>query len=193
MAGGVGVNAHNAHRLAVGTVNVCQQFGQVFFEALGAAPEWRNVGVAAGRASARHPLGEAAMVAAQGAVNLVEDAVGAAVRALAFPVAVGALQHWCVAAPVQKHHALLTLGNTLRDRGQQGWRNDARLGLVVHVNPAHQRQLAGANPAWHLEQLVAPTLKGRAAVVPAFQGWGGRTQHHFGTFQAAPVNGQVSG
>jgi hypothetical protein len=89
-----------------GRVHAFQQLGQVLFQPLGAAAQRGDVEVAAGRAGARHPLGEAAVVAAQGAVDLVEHAEGAAVRALALPAAVGAVQHRGVAAPVQEHHGL---------------------------------------------------------------------------------------
>ena len=84
-----------------------QQFAQVFFELLGAPANGRDVGVAAFGAGAWHPLGQAAVVAAQRAVDLVEHAESAAMFALAFPAAVGAMQHRGIAAPVEQQHALL--------------------------------------------------------------------------------------
>ena len=85
-----------------GDARAGQQRGELLLEPLGAAADRRDVGVAAVGAGARHRLGEAAVVAAQGAVLLVEDAPGAAVRAAAQPAAVAALQHRRVAAPVEE-------------------------------------------------------------------------------------------
>ena len=87
-------------RPAIWSLHPRQKFGQVLFEPLCAAANRRNVDVAATGASARYPFRETAMVATQCAVNFVEDAVGTAVRAFAFPAAVMAGQHWGVAAPV---------------------------------------------------------------------------------------------
>jgi hypothetical protein len=133
-AGAVGVDAGDAHGAAVGPADACQQLGQVFFEPLGAAAERCDVDVAAAWAGARHAFGEAAVVAAQRAVYLVKDAVGAAVRALAFPVAVVAGQHRRIAAPVQKNQRLFAARHALGNRRQQRWGDDAVLGLVVHVD-----------------------------------------------------------
>ena len=106
--GGVGVDARHTHRRAIGPCHSVQQFAQVLFELFSTAPERPDVGVAAGGAMTRHPLGEAAVVAAQGTVCFVEHAVGAAVGAFAFPVAIAALQYGGVAATVEQNHALLT-------------------------------------------------------------------------------------
>ena len=121
----VGVHAGDAHRLAIGLLHVGQQVGQVFFQPFGAAAQRRDVDVAAGRAGARHALGVAAVVAAQRAVDLVEHAVGAAVRAFAFPVAGGAGQHRRIAAAVQEHQGLLAARDALLDRFEQ-LRREAR-------------------------------------------------------------------
>ena len=58
-----------------------------FFELLCAYAECEQVLVAAVGAGARYTLGVGAVVAAQAAVAFVEDAVGAAVGAFAFPAA----------------------------------------------------------------------------------------------------------
>ena len=58
-------------------------------------------------------FGEAAVVAAQRPVLLVEDAPGAAVRAAAQPAAFAALQHRRVAAPVEEDQALLAARDPL--------------------------------------------------------------------------------
>jgi 5-methyltetrahydrofolate--homocysteine methyltransferase len=85
------------------------------FEPLGAASHRRDVEVAAVGAGARHALGEAAVVAAQRAVELVKHAPGAAMGAGAFPAAVAAMQHRGIAAAIEKHQALLTARNPLLD------------------------------------------------------------------------------
>jgi len=97
---GVGIDAGNAYRAAVRAGDARQQFGQMFFKPFGAAADRRDVDVAAARASARHAFGKAAVVATQRAVNLVKDAVSAAMRAFAFPAAVVAGQHRRIAAAV---------------------------------------------------------------------------------------------
>ena len=97
---GVSVNARNHQRATVRPCDALQQFGQVLFKPLGAAAHRGDVHVPARRAGARHALGEAAVVAAQRAVYFVKHPVRAAMRAFAFPAAVVACQHGCVAAPV---------------------------------------------------------------------------------------------
>ena len=107
-SGAVGINAGNAHGLAlglrggrgVGATHASEQLRQMLFKPLSAPAHGRNVGIAAGRAGARHRLGETAVVAAQSPVDFVKHAVGAAVRAFAFPIAVPAVQHGGIAAPV---------------------------------------------------------------------------------------------
>ena len=126
-AGGVRVDAGDAQRLAARRTrchgarafDIGQQLGQVFFQLLGAPAEGRDVHIAAVRAGAWHPLGEAAVVAAQGAVYLVKDPERTAMRALAFPAAVVAREHGSVAAPVQKHHALLAARHAFLDGLQE--------------------------------------------------------------------------
>ncbi len=191
--GGVGVDACNAHRRTIGPAGVGEQLGQVLFELFRAAAHGTDVGAAAARARPGHPLGVAAVVAAQGAVDLVEDAVGAAVRALAFPVAFGAVQHRRVAAPVQEDHALLAPGHPFGDGRQQRGGEDGALGLVVHVHATHQGQRATvAHAAGHVQPHITPAFAGGTAVVPAFQRGCGRAQDNLGAFQPAAVDGQVA-
>ena len=97
-----------------------QRRGNLLLQPLGAAPDRRDVEVAALRAGARHPLGEAAVMAAQGAVELVEDPPGAAVRAAAAPAAVVALQHRRIATPIEEQQALLAARDALAHRGRAG-------------------------------------------------------------------------
>ncbi len=118
-----------------------QGLGQLLFQLLGAAAQGRDVRVAAARAGGRHPLGEAAVVAAQRAVQLVEDAEGAAVRAFALPAAFQAVQDRRIAAPVQEHQALLaplkTLAQRFDQRLAQGRGNALVARQAVHVEQAH--------------------------------------------------------
>gem|GEM_PF-5700821 len=143
----------------------------MFFEPLGAAPDRRDVDVAAARTGAWHAFGEAAMVAAQRAVDLVKHAVRATVRALAFPVAVQARQYRRIAAPVQKNQRLLAARNPLGN-GRQQWRRDHAVArLVVHVDAPDRWQASrfgkflGAYAFAHGQALV-PAGKCR---LPAFQ------------------------
>ena len=165
----------------------------MLFQPLGAAPHWRDIDIAALGAGARHAFGKAAVVAAQGAVNFVEDAVSAAMRAFALPVAGAARQHGRIAAPIQKNHALLTPCHPLRDGVKQG-RGEHGFGrLVVHVHAPNQGQGAFSHAARHLQPHIAPAFGCRAAVVPALKRWRGRSQHHLGPLQPPPVDGQVTG
>ena len=164
--GGVGINAGNAHRAAVGSPDIHQQLGQMFFEPLGAASDRGDVEVAAARAGARHAFGEAAVVAAQRAVNLVEHAVGAAIGAVAFPVAVVAGQHRRITAPVQENHRLLATRHALANGQQQRRGDDAVFGLVVHVHAPDQRQgRIVTDSLVHVQALVAAGNRG----LPAFE------------------------
>jgi hypothetical protein len=86
----IGIDARDARRR---TVRGAQQVGQLLLEALGATPDRRDIEVAAVGAGARHPLGVAAVVAAQRTVQLVKHAPGAAMRAPALPTALAAMQH----------------------------------------------------------------------------------------------------
>ena len=154
-------------------IGIRDSWKQMLFELLGAAPQRRDVGIAAGRTGARHPVGGAAVVAAQGAVTLVEDAEGAAVAAFAFPAAVGAVQHRRVAAAVEQQHALLALGHARLDGLHQRGRQHRAARLVVHVHAAHHRQGRGADAPGHVQAQVAAAgvaiCIGRPAVVPALQ------------------------
>ena len=102
-----------------------KQRRELLLEALGAATDRRDVGVAALRAAARHRFGEAAVVAAQRPVLLVEDAPGAAMRAAAQPAAVAALEHRRVAAPIQEDEALHAAADALA-QGREDLRRERR-------------------------------------------------------------------
>ena len=87
----VSVNACHPQGRTIGTLYIRQQLGQQFFNFFCAMAQHTNVLVAAGRAGTRHGLGQAAMVAAQGAVAFVKHPVSAAMRAFAFPAALSAM------------------------------------------------------------------------------------------------------
>ena len=179
--GGVGVDAGNARRCAVGPQHFGQQGAQLFFELLGAPAHGVDVGAATGGAVVGNAHGVAAVVAAQGAVGLVEDLVRAAVRAVAFPAAVHAVQHGGVAPAVQQHHALLAARHAFGDGLQQRRAEHRAPRLLVHVHPAHTRQGAGTNAAGHVQPHIAAAfgVVGRrgAAGVPALQRRRGRAQN----------------
>ena len=126
-AGAVSVNARDAQRLAfwlqggfgARPAHLRQQLGQMFLKPLGASAYGLQIDVATLGAGARHRLGEAAVVAANAAVDLVEDAVGAAMRAGAFPVTGGAGQHRRVTPAVQEDEALLAARGALFDGVQK--------------------------------------------------------------------------
>jgi hypothetical protein len=80
------------------------------------------------------------VVAAQAAVDLVEHLVRAAVRAVAFPVAVLAVQHGRVAAPVQEQQALLAARHALGDFGHERRREHGAARLLAHVHAPYARQ-----------------------------------------------------
>ena len=141
-----------------------QQRRDLLLEPLGAAADRRDVGIAAIRAASRHRVGEAAVVAAQGPVLLVEDAPGAAVRAAALPAALAAVQHRGVAAPVEEDQALLAAGDPRLDRrdqrrGERGGRapapgelaevEQAHLGPGGAADPLGQRRAAGSGRRRH--------------------------------------------
>ena len=209
-SGGVGIYAGDAHRPTARPLHMDQQFGQMFFQPLGAAPDRRNVDVAAGRAGARYALGKTAVVAAQRAVDLVKNPVGAAMRTLAFPAAVVAGQHRGIAAPVQKNQRLLAARDPFGNGVNQHWRNHAMSGLEVHVHAPYTRQPAapviaqgwissslGSNPQRHGQQLVFAS----EGCLPAFQGRGGGPEHdptgpyrgRSRAFQPGPVYRQIAG
>src|SRR5438105_4600566 len=104
-ARGVGIDARDARWCAIAAA---QRLGQLLLQPLGAAADRRDVEVAALRACARHTLGEAAVVTAQRAIELVEHAPRAAVRATALPAAIAAMQHRRIAAAVEEDEALLS-------------------------------------------------------------------------------------
>src|SRR5438067_7856635 len=135
VAGGIRIDARDAHRAAVGPA---QQPGELLLEPLGAAADRRDVEVAAVRTSARNALGEAAMVAAQAAVELVKNAPRAAMRAAAFPAAVATVQHRRVATAVEEDETLLAALDALLQRGDER-RRERRghafaLRQLVHVD-----------------------------------------------------------
>src|SRR5690606_33668525 len=123
-------------------------------------------------AGAGYALCEAAVVAAQRAVDLVKDPEGAAVGALAFPGAGVAGQHRGVAAPVEQYQALFATRHALLHRRQQRRRERGALGLVVHVHHAQAGQAAAADAPRHFQPRIAPLF----ARVPALQRGRGRAQ-----------------
>ena len=92
----------------------------MFFELFCASPHGRNVDIAASGASAGHTLREAAVVAAQGAIYFVKHPKRTAMRAFTFPVAIWAVQHGGITAPVEQQHALLTLCHPFLNGSHQG-------------------------------------------------------------------------
>ena len=135
------------------------------------------------------------MVAAQGAVDFVENTKRTAVPAFAFPATVGAVQHRRVAAAVEQQHALLALGHARLDGLHQRGRQHRAAGLVVHVHPPHHRQGGGADALGHVQPQVTTAgvavCIGRAAVVPAFQRGCGRAKQHPGATLLAAVERQI--
>ena len=117
--GGVGVNAGDAQRRSIGAFHVRQQLGQMLFQPFGAVAKRADVLVATARASTRHGLGQAAMVAAQRAVGLVEHPVGTAMRAFAFPAAGSAMQYRRITPAVEQQQHLLLPRQALAHGGQQ--------------------------------------------------------------------------
>ncbi|MNT47606.1 hypothetical protein D3C72_1843370 [compost metagenome] len=138
----------------------------------------------------------AAVVAAQGAVGFVEHLVRAAVRAVAFPAAVHAVQNGGVAPAVEQHHALLAARYAFGDGLQQRGAEHRAPWLLVHVHAPHAGQGARANPAGHVQPHVAAALgvlgRGRAAGVPALQRRGGRAQQNLGALLAPAPDGQIA-
>ena len=182
---GVGVDAADA--------GAGQQRGDLLLELLGAAAQRRDIGVAAVRAGARHALGEAAVVAAQRAVGLVEDAPCAAVRAAALPATGAAVQHRRVAAAVEQQQALLAARDALLDRRLQRRRQHrglraARARQPVHVEHAHRRQCAASHARGQREPRVAPLL----GTLPGLQRRRGRPQDHRHALEPAAVDREVA-
>ena len=168
-SGGVRVDPGHPHRsgltIPAGRVHAAQKLGDLLFELLGAPAHRRDIHIAAARACARNALTQAAVVTAKGAVDLVEDPEGAAVGAVAFPVAGGTGQDRGIAPPVQKNQGLLAEGDPLGNGFQQRGGEEGALRLQVHVHQAHLGQYAGAHPLGHCQTLVTPSLAG----LPAFQ------------------------
>ena len=106
-AGAVRVDARHPQGRTVWALHVRQQLGQQLFHFFRAVAHHAYILVAATGASTRHALGEAAVVAAQGAVAFVKHPVSAAMRAFAFPAAFSAMQYRRIAAPIQQHQHLL--------------------------------------------------------------------------------------
>src|SRR5206468_11340972 len=112
---------------------------QLLFQPLGAAAERRDVEVAALRAGARHALGEAAVMAAQCTIELVEHAPRAAVRAAALPAAIGAMQHRRIAAAVEEDEALLAAIDA-RLQGIEQWRRQRGGDALAPRQRVHVKQ-----------------------------------------------------
>ena len=131
-------------------------------------------------------------MAAQGPVQLVEDAPGAAVRAVALPAALAAVQHRRVAAPVEEHQALLAAGDP---------RLDAPRPAAAPAPPARRGSSAagpcrpGAPPAGGaadpLRQVEPPVAAG-VGVVPALQRRRRRAEQHQHVLVAAAPDRQVA-
>ena len=113
LPGSVGIHAQHAQRRAVRAQRSVQLLLQGFFQLFGAQPQCAHVLITACGAGARHRHGVAAMVAAQGAVAFVVHAKRAAMRALAFPVAIRAMQHGGVTPTVKQQQALLATRRAL--------------------------------------------------------------------------------
>ena len=194
VARGVGIDACNHQRLAIGTREGAQFMRQGFFQLLGALAQRLHIQIAAGRAGAWHAFGKAAVVAAQGTVDLVEHAVGTAVRTFAFPAAIGAMQHGSVAAPVQQHHALFPACGPLGHGLQQLGAEHATAVLVVHVDQSYARQWRSADAGRHGQTQIAAAgiaIPGWPALVPALQRRGGRAQQDAGLRMVRAVDGQI--
>jgi len=186
----VGVYARHAGGAALGGDDVAQQLRQLLFELLRAPAHGGDVGVATGRAGARHALGKAAVVAAQRAVYLVEHLVRAAMWAVALPAAGVAVQHRGEAAAVEQHQALLAALHALGNRRQQRRGKYCAARLLAHVDQAQARQRARAYAAGHLQALVA--AHGRVARMPALQRGRGAAQDDLGALVPRAPQRQVA-
>ena len=185
----VGINAGDARGSAVGAQ---QHFAELLFEFFGAAAQRCDIQVAALGAGARHRLGQAAVVAAQAAVEFVEHAPGAAMRAAALPATVGAVKYGCVTTAVQEHQALLALRDALLQGGdqrrRQGCGHALRFGQQVHVDQPHPRQRPTADASRQAEPDVAPLV----GTLPTFQRRCGRAQQHRHRFEPPTVHRHVA-
>ena len=105
------------------------------------------------------------------AVDFVEHTVGAAMRALALPATITAVQHRRKTTAVEEQHGLLATGDALSDSGQQWRRKHGFLGLMLHVDGDDFGQHATANALGHRQPKVtsASTITPHTAVVPAFK------------------------
>ena len=113
LPGSVGIHAQHAQRRAVRAQRSVQLLLQGFFQLFGAQPQCAHVLIAACGASARHRHGVAAMVTTQGTVDFVIHAKRAAMRALAFPVAIRTMQHGGITPTVKQQQALLATRRAL--------------------------------------------------------------------------------
>ena len=191
----VGINAGNGERAAIGATHIGQQLSQVFFQLLCAAPQRADVDIATTWASTRHGLCETAMVATQSAVEFMKHAVRAAMRAFAFPTAIHAMQHRCVATAVEQHQRLFAARHTLAHGVEQGRRKNSFVGLAVHVHTPHQRQSTLTDARGHVQAHVAARAllgAGASAVVPTLERRCGGAQNHFGVFKLTAVHRQVA-
>ena len=115
----------------------------------------------------------------QRAVELVEDAPGAAVGAVALPAAVGAVQHRRVATAIQEDQALLAAGVAFAQGLEHGWRQ-RRWRLTgsarqrAHVEQPHPRQRRARDALIQRQAAVAT----RTGVLPAFERRRRRPEHH---------------
>ncbi len=132
---------------------------------------------------------QAAVVAAQPVLGLVQHHEGAAARAVADPAARLAADHGRIAAPVQEQQRLFAPFQAQAQRRHQR-RRQAVLGLVaLHVEQGHARQHGVAHGALAQFKLA---VAARARVVPAFERGRGRSQHDGDGQLARAPHGQVA-
>ena len=139
------------------------------------------------------PCAEAAVVAAQRAVELVEDAPGAAVRTGALPAAGAAVQHRRIAAAVEEER-----GSARRARSAAAAppraAGDSACGAAPplarhgrHVEQCAPRQRAAADARRHRQPRVAALL----GALPALERRRGRAEQH-GALEPAAVDREVA-
>ncbi|OMP13723.1 nucleolar complex protein 14 [Corchorus olitorius] len=171
-AGGIGVDA--------GDAGLRKQLAERLFDALGAAPERRDVDVAAVWAVMRDARFVPAVVAAQAPLRLVQHQVRRAARTARQPAARVAGQHRRVAAAVEEQQALFAarqaIGNRVDKRFGQSIANLApRAAFQVEVDERHARQHRFGLRALRERQACGGGLLGAP---PGFQRRRGGAQHH---------------
>ena len=165
-AGCIPVDAHQGM-----TGKLLLQYLLQLFRAL---PQRMQLGRAAGGAMIRQRAFVAAMMADEFPLTIVHGLAGVAAWTVRQPAAAVAGEYRGIAAPVEKHHGLLPLGKGLFQRLQQGGREAALQPLVADVQQLHAGLAGLACAAGQPEPGVA-IFHG---ILQAFQGRGGRAQHH---------------